>query len=233
VGLPAFLSVAGGAITQNLKDVFTTEVTEITEEKTGFLCGLCVLCGENAFDPGLLSRRLLAEHRERRLQTWGPVEKSSSQSISYGKPIPSRRETMSDVRLNPYLNFQGNCREAFDFYASVLRAEISFLITMGESPMASEVPPECHNNICHVCLKGEGIVLMGSDCPPDVYEKPQGTIINVQAETAERAEAIFTALSEGGEIRMPMEETFWAERFGMCTDRFGVPWMVNCDKPMP
>lgn len=128
---------------------------------------------------------------------------------------------MSDVRLNPYLNFQGNCREAFDFYASVLRAEISFLITMGESPMASEVPPECHNNICHVCLKGEGIVLMGSDCPPDVYEKPQGTIINVQAETAERAEAIFTALSEGGEIRMPMEETFWAERFGMCTDASG------------
>ena len=140
---------------------------------------------------------------------------------------------MSEVRLNPYLNFPGNCREAFDFYAGVLQAEISFLITMGESPMANEVPAESHHHICHVCLEGEGIVLMGSDCPPETYEKPQGTIINVQAETTERAEAIFAALSDGGEIRMPMEETFWAERFGMCIDRFGVPWMVNCDKPMP
>ena len=140
---------------------------------------------------------------------------------------------MSEVRLNPYLNFPGNCREAFDFYAGVLQAEISFLITMGESPMANEVPAESHHHICHVCLEGEGIVLMGSDCPPDTYEKPQGTIINVQAETTERAEAIFAVLSDGGEIRMPMEETFWAERFGMCIDRFGVPWMVNCDKPMP
>ncbi len=99
--------------------------------------------------------------------------------------------------------------------------------------MADEVPPESHNLICHVCLNGDGIVMMGSDCQPEYFEKPQGTVINVQAETAERAEAIFAALSEGGEIRMPMEETFWAERFGMCTDRFGVPWMVNCEKPMP
>ncbi|MCG8394393.1 MAG: VOC family protein [Pseudomonadales bacterium] len=140
---------------------------------------------------------------------------------------------MSEVRLNPYLNFQGNCREAFEFYARVLKAEIAFLITMGETPMAGDVPPESHDNICHVCLQGDGLVLMGSDCPPEVYEKPQGTIINVQADTPERAEEIFAALSEGGDIRMPMEETFWAKRFGMCSDRFGVPWMVNCDKPMP
>lgn len=139
---------------------------------------------------------------------------------------------MSDIRMNPYLNFQGDCREAFDLYARVLGAEISFLITMGESPMANQVPAECHNNICHICLKAPGMMLMGSDCPPDSYEKPQGTIINVQADTAEQAEALFAGLSEGGEIRMPMEETFWAERFGMCTDRFGVQWMVNCEKPM-
>ncbi|ERP91904.1 3-demethylubiquinone-9 3-methyltransferase [Alcanivorax sp. P2S70] len=140
---------------------------------------------------------------------------------------------MTDVRVNPYLNFPGNCREAFALYAQVLEAEISFLITMGESPMADQVPPENHDHICHISLEAEGLVLMGSDCPPDQYDKPQGTIINVQTQTAARAEEIFTALSDGGETRMPMEETFWAERFGMCIDRFGVPWMVNCDKPMP
>ncbi|MAX54157.1 MAG: hypothetical protein CL537_01355 [Alcanivoracaceae bacterium] len=140
---------------------------------------------------------------------------------------------MTDVRVNPYLNFPGNCREAFALYAQVLEAEISFLITMGESPMADQVPPESHDHICHICLQGEGVVLMGSDCPPDQYEKPQGTIINVAADSAEKAERVFAQLSAGGQVTMALEETFWAERFGMCIDRFGVPWMVNCDKPMP
>ena len=78
---------------------------------------------------------------------------------------------MTDVRVNPYLNFPGNCREAFALYAQVLEAEISFRITMGESPMADQVPPENHDHICHISLEAEGLVLMGSDCPP---EPPHG-----------------------------------------------------------
>lgn len=140
---------------------------------------------------------------------------------------------MSNLSINPYLNFAGNCREAFDLYARVLEAPVSFLITMGESPMADQVPKEMHDRICHICLQRDGLTLMGSDCPPDQYEAPQGTIINIGVETAEKAEAVFAQLSEGGQITMPLEETFWAKRFGMCVDRFGVPWMVNCDKPMP
>lgn len=139
---------------------------------------------------------------------------------------------MSALSINPYLNFAGNCREAFELYAKVLEAPVSFLITMGESPMADEVPKEMHDQICHISLQRDGLTLMGSDCLPDQYEAPQGTTINIGVETVEKAESVFAQLSEGGEITMPLEETFWAERFGMCVDRFGVPWMVNCDKPM-
>ncbi|WP_197468522.1 VOC family protein, partial [Alcanivorax sp. HI0083] len=81
----------------------------------------------------------------------------------------------------------------------------------------------------HVCLQGDGIVLMGSDCPPEYFEKAQGTTLSVQADSVKEAETLFAALAEGGEIKMPMEETPWAERFGMCNDRFGIPWMVNFD----
>ena len=136
---------------------------------------------------------------------------------------------MSKIRLNPYLNFPGTCREAFAFYAECLNADIVFQLTMGGSPMADEVPPESHDNICHVCLQGDGIELMGSDCPPEFFEKAQGTTLSVQADSVAQAETLFAALAEGGEIKMPMEETPWAERFGMCNDRFGIPWMVNFD----
>lgn len=134
---------------------------------------------------------------------------------------------MSTVSLNPYLNFDGQCRDAFEFYARCLDAEIIFMLTMGESPMADQVPPETHSRICHACLQGPGIMLMGSDCPSEFYEKPQGTVINVQVDSAAHAETLFATLAEGGEIRMPMESTFWAERFGMLIDRFATPWMVN------
>ena len=114
----------------------------------------------------------------------------------------------------------------------VLSGLLSLTVTAQSDQARSEIEARIAP-VGDVCLQGDGLVLMGSDCPPEVYEKPQGTIINVQADTPERAEEIFAALSEGGDIRMPMEETFWAKRFGMCSDRFGVPWMVNCDKPMP
>lgn len=136
---------------------------------------------------------------------------------------------MSETRLNPYLNFEGQCREAFEFYARCLNAEIVFSLTMGESPMADEVPKETHHRICHICLQGEGMLLMGSDCPPEYYEKPQGIVLNVAVDSVERAEELFAALGEGGQVRMPLEETFWAERFGLLVDKFGVSWMINYD----
>ncbi|MDX1802542.1 MAG: glyoxalase/bleomycin resistance/extradiol dioxygenase family protein [Alcanivorax sp.] len=131
------------------------------------------------------------------------------------------------VTLNPYLNFKGNCREAFTFYAKCLGGEIVYAKTFAESPMADQVPAERQQQLVHVRLEAPGVVLMGSDCPNEVYEAPQGTILALHPDSVSLATALFRELSEGGQIRMPFEETFWAECFGMCIDRFGVPWMVN------
>ena len=137
------------------------------------------------------------------------------------------------MRLIPYLNFDGQCREAFDFYAVALGGKLlGPPMTYGESPMCDEMPPESHDHVMHVQLEADGATLMGADGPP-----PHGghgnTCINVDVKTIEEAERIFAALAEGGQVQMPIAETFWAHRWGALTDRYGKPWMVNCMKPMP
>lgn len=92
------------------------------------------------------------------------------------------------------------------------------------------LPPESANWIMHVRLKAGGAILMGSDTPPEYYNGHEGINVAVRVDTAEEADRVFAALSEGAEIRMPIQETFWAVRFGMLTDKYGVPWMVNCEK---
>jgi len=133
------------------------------------------------------------------------------------------------MQLNPYLNFQGQCAEAFRLYERVLGGEITFMQTHGDSPMRDQTPPDWHDAVMHVTLQVGDQVLMGSDAPPPYYEKPQGISVSIGIEDPAEAERIFAGLSEGGQVRMPMEKTFWAERFGMCVDRFGIPWIVNCE----
>ena len=133
--------------------------------------------------------------------------------------------------LNPYLTFDGNCKEAFEFYEKTLGAKIAFSITYGETPDAAKMP-EMKDRIAHVRLIAEGSILMGGDAPPGRYEKPQGMTVSIKVDTAADAERIFKALSEKGQVHFPMEETFWAVRFGITVDRFGIPWMVNCEKPL-
>ena len=134
------------------------------------------------------------------------------------------------MKINPYLNFDGRCGEAFRFYAQVLGGTLE-MQTFGESPMGGEVSPEMRDHVMHVRLTVGDQVLMGSDSPPEHFQKPQGVYVSLQIDRVADAERVFRALAEGGTVTMPFEQTFWATRFGMAVDRFGTPWMVNCDDP--
>ena len=134
------------------------------------------------------------------------------------------------MQLNPYLLFNGQCEAAFKFYEKCLGGKIAFKITNGESPMAKETPPERLHQILHARFVVGENVLMGSDAPPERYDEPNGISVSLGIDTAEEAERIFAALSENAKVHMPLQETFWAVRFGMLTDQFGIPWMINCEK---
>ena len=135
------------------------------------------------------------------------------------------------MHLSTYLNFNGQCEAAFKFYERCLGGKIQMMMTYGESPMAGQVTPESRNKIMHVTLAvGDG-VLMGCDAPPQQYENPQGFFVNIAIDSPSEAERLFQALSENGTVRMPLQQTFWAARFGMLVDRFGTPWMINCGQP--
>ena len=133
------------------------------------------------------------------------------------------------MQLNPYLNFKGHCEEAFKSYEKSLKGNIEFLMRNGESPMADKTPPDQKNNVLHATLRFGDQVIMGADAPPEYYEKPQGFSISITVKEVQEAERIFNELSAGGSVRMPLQKTFWAQRFGMFTDRFHIPWMINCE----
>jgi PhnB protein len=135
------------------------------------------------------------------------------------------------VHVNPYLNFNGECEAAFKLYEQVLDGKIEAMFPHEGTPAAGQVPPEWGNKIMHATLRIGNTVLMGSDAPPQYYEKPQGISVSLHVEDPSTAERVFKALSENGTVRMPIQETFWAVRFGMLVDRFGISWMVNCEKP--
>jgi PhnB protein len=133
------------------------------------------------------------------------------------------------MNLYAYLNFDGNCAEAFTFYAELLGGTIEIMQTHADSPMAEHVPADWGNKILHARMTVADTVLMASDAG-DRYEKPQGFAISLSLASAEEAERVFKGLAEGGTVQMDLQETFWAVRFGMLVDRFGIPWMINCDK---
>lgn len=131
------------------------------------------------------------------------------------------------MQLNPYLSFDGQCEAAFERYAQVLGGEIVALSRFGEMPDCGEMPAEARDRVMHVRLLVDGQVLMGSDSPPGRHEDTRGMSVTINVDDTAEGERIFNALAEGGTVRMAFAETFWAEGFGMCVDRFGTPWMVN------
>ena len=136
------------------------------------------------------------------------------------------------MKTAPHLHFKGNCAEAFRFYADTFGGKIVFAMTFGESPAAEQTPKDFRDKIIHARLDFGGQYLLGCDAPAERFLAPQGFNVMAAIEEPQDAERAFKALSDGGAITMPFQETFWAKGFGMCTDRFGIPWMVNCEKPL-
>ena len=133
------------------------------------------------------------------------------------------------MQINPYILFNGTCEEAFKFYAELLHGKIEVLSTYGETPAAGHVAPEWRNKVIHARLSMNGQILMASDAPPERFKPPQGFSVSLNVSSIAEAERIFAALAQGGSVGMPLGQTFWAARFGMAVDRFGIPWMVNCE----
>jgi len=161
------------------------------------------------------------------LEDFGPSE-AIEHHRRIGEELASRQARIT--RITPYLSFDGRCREAFTFYAELLRGSIEMMMTHGESPMADQVPADWRDKIMHARLVIGGMELMGADSPPQYRTPKQGFSVSLGVEPAAEAERVFTALAEGGTVKMPLQPTFWAERFGMVIDRFGTPWMINCEK---
>ena len=134
------------------------------------------------------------------------------------------------MQISPYLNFAGNCGEAFRFYHQVLGGKLD-VMTFGDSPMAGDVPPDWQDRVIHCALMIDGQLLMASDSPPEQFEPASGTWVTLGVQSTDEAERIWAALSEGGQVVMPLEKTFWSPAFGMVKDRFGTPWMISTHPP--
>jgi PhnB protein len=134
------------------------------------------------------------------------------------------------MQLNPYLFFNGQCEAAFKFYAELLGGKILAMMTHAGTPAENQVPPEWREKIIHARMVIGEQLLMGSDAPPGHFHQPQGFSVSLMVDEPEDAERIFHTLAENGTVKMPLQKTFWAIRFGMLVDRFGIPWMVNCEE---
>lgn len=131
--------------------------------------------------------------------------------------------------VKPYVSFNGNCREAVKFYKEALGGELLGIMRYGDSPMPSEGAEDL---VMHSTLKVGDSIIMASDCPPGMPATAGNNVsLAVGVDDASQAEAMFAKIAEGGTVTMPIQETFWAERFGMVTDKFGINWMFNCEKP--
>jgi PhnB protein len=141
-------------------------------------------------------------------------------------PSPNLKERLMP-QLDNYLFFDGNCAEAMRFYHRVLGGEMQKMMTYAESPEPEQCAPATADRIMHACIVLEGRMLMASDCQPGQYQPPQGFALSLSYKTADEARRVFDQLANGGQVLMPMAETFWVDIFGMVKDRFGIPWMVG------
>jgi PhnB protein len=130
------------------------------------------------------------------------------------------------MQLSTYLNYGGNCEQAFRFYEEHLGGKITMLMRHGEQPNASSVAPEWKNAVLHARMSLGGTELLGADIPPDRFQPMRSAYLTLSVTSVGEAERVYTLLTDGGEIFMKMEETFFASRFAMLRDRFGTSWMI-------
>jgi len=133
------------------------------------------------------------------------------------------------MQLAPYLSFNGDCEAAFKLYEQVLGGRLGEIFRYGGSPMAQEAPADWHDKVMHASLTIGDQVLMGADQMPGTFEAPKGFSLSLHMRSTADAERIFHELARGGTVQMALQKTFWAERFGVLVDRFGIPWSINCE----
>jgi PhnB protein len=132
------------------------------------------------------------------------------------------------MEVNPYLSFDGQCEAAFTFYARVMGGQVGTIFRYAGTPLTHQVPADWHDKVMHGSVTVGGMELMGADVAPDGYQAPKGFSLSINLTDSSEAERIFQELGAGGQIVMPLEKTFWADRFGMVVDRFGMSWTINC-----
>jgi PhnB protein len=130
--------------------------------------------------------------------------------------------------ISPYLHYNGNCAAAFKYYEKQLGAKIEMMLHYKDAPPEMPASPEHKDLVMHARMSIDGAIVMASDAPPERFHKPQGFSVSLSVKDLGEAERKFKALSQGGSEMMPFGKTFFAKGFGMCTDQFGIPWMVNC-----
>ena len=133
------------------------------------------------------------------------------------------------MEMTTYLSFKGDCEAAFALYERCLGARVGSLFRYGGSPMADRAPADWQDKVMHGSVTIGHQVLMGADVVPAEYHEPRGVSLSLQIPSTSEAEQVFACLSEGGQVLMPLQQTFWAARFGTLVDRFGVPWQINCE----
>ncbi|SHN28452.1 VOC family protein [Gracilibacillus kekensis] len=133
------------------------------------------------------------------------------------------------MRITPYISFDGKCEEAFLEYQRIFGGKIVTMLKYRDSPMVKEVDPDSHNRIIHASLQINDFILAGADTLHGNYKKPQGVFVILNFPEQLTAKKVFDSLSDGGEVLLPFEETFWSTGYGILVDRFGVPWKINCD----
>jgi PhnB protein len=137
------------------------------------------------------------------------------------------------MQLEPYLFFDGNCEEALSFYKEIFGGEIEGLSRWKEMPKDADGPPvtpETENRVMHANFKSPGVSFMASDATPGKTYGEGAISLSIGTSDLAEAERVFNALAAGANVEMPMTDMFWGARFGMLTDKYGIDWMVNCQK---
>lgn len=135
------------------------------------------------------------------------------------------------MQLCPYVTFNGQCEEAFALYEEALHGKTIFMMTYENTPTDLQVPPEWRKKVSHATFAFGEFIFYGADALPGHYHRPQGFALQFNLTDPIEAARIFNALAKNGTVQMPLQETFWALRFGVLVDQYGIPWHINCQKP--
>ena len=133
------------------------------------------------------------------------------------------------MQMNPYLSFKGECEAAFKFYEQCLGAQVGEIFRYRGTPLESQVPADWSDKVMHGSVRFGDQVFMAADVAPNHYEQPKGYSLSIHLNNTEDAERIYRELAKDGKVVVPLEKTFWAARFGMVVDPFGIAWMINCE----